>query len=233
MRSTFLICALILSAGIYSISSSALDSSEDFGGPGPRGPMGPGPGGVHPGGPGPGFGGHPGGPVGPGPGFGGHPGGPVGPGPGFGGHPGGPVGPGPGFGGPGPGFGGRPGGPVGPGPGFGGPGPGFGGRPGGPYGPGYGGPVGPIGQPGWGWNPGSRWSIQPQWWAPQYQIPWQFIPGIPQGYWQCTAYNPQYQGYSAFGVDLDQAANAADGICEQQSYGEFCYIPQGYCNLYP
>jgi hypothetical protein len=81
---------------------------------------------------------------------------------------------------------------------------------------------------GWTWNRGWR----PTWWRVGIVFPaWIWI-NAPVGYWQCTAFNPRLQSFSAFGPDVNQAAYGALYACGGPNYQAMgCYIPAGYCQV--
>ncbi len=116
----------------------------------------------------------------------------------------------------------------------GGPGPGRGLHPGPVHGPVHPGPAHGWGGPRPGWHEGWHWDYNawhPHWWHVGFVFPgFVWLGGIPVGYWQCTAFNQNGQGFSDMAPTIDQASYGALYECGGPNYqGNACYVPQGYC----
>ncbi len=84
-------------------------------------------------------------------------------------------------------------------------------------------------QPPWFWN--NAW--RPDWFYSGMRFPiFNWLNLIPNGYWQCTAFNGYLQSFSYFGWDMNQAGYGALYSCGGSYYMNMgCYIPPGYCRL--
>ncbi len=91
-------------------------------------------------------------------------------------------------------------------------------------------PPPPAHYPGWhqGWQWNQAW--RPHWYQWGMQFPaynWSY--GVPQGYWQCVAFNGYMQAFYGIGYDINQAAYGALYYCGGAYNG--CYIPPNYCQV--
>lgn len=87
----------------------------------------------------------------------------------------------------------------------------------------------PAPPPYWEWN--SNW--RPYWWyfGLQFSI-FNWMKPVPDGFWQCTAFNGNLQSFSYVSWDMQYSAYGALYYCGgTNNMNAGCFIPSGYCRV--